>query len=89
METEGIKIFACHGHLYSVKTTLARLAKRAKELGCQVALYGHTHEARESVIDGVTLLNPGSLSRYADKSYLYLIVNDGKITYKTVRVNSL
>ncbi len=89
LEIEGIKIFACHGHLYSVKTTLARLAKRAEELGCGVALYGHTHEARESVIDGVTLLNPGTLSRYADKSYLYLIVNDGKITYKTVRINSL
>ena len=62
---EGVKIFACHGHLYSVKTTLARLAKKAKELGCDIALYGHTHDAREDEIDGVTLLNPGTLSRYS------------------------
>ncbi len=43
---EGVKIFACHGHNYSVKTTLARLASRAKELGCDIALYGHARSAR-------------------------------------------
>ena len=54
---EDVNIFACHGHMYSVKSTLARLAQRAKELDCRIALYGHTHDARESEIDGVTLLN--------------------------------
>ena len=86
LQIEGVKIFACHGHMYSVKTTLARLAARAKELGCTVALYGHTHEAREDKIDGVTLLNPGTGSRYSYKSYLYLIVCGDKITYKTVKL---
>lgn len=84
---EGVKIFACHGHNYSVKTTLVRLAARAKELGCDIALYGHTHEAREDLIDGVTLLNPGSLSRFGEKSYLYLVVNGDKFTYKHVGIN--
>lgn len=84
---ENVKIFACHGHNYSVKTTLLRLAARAKELGCDIALYGHTHEAREDVIDGVTLLNPGSLSRFGGKSYLYLVVNGEKFTYKHVGIN--
>lgn len=87
LDIEGVKIFACHGHLYSVKTTLSKLAKRAKELDCQIALYGHTHDARESEIDGVTLLNPGTLSRYAYKSYLYLVINEGKFTQKIVRIN--
>ncbi len=87
LDIEGVKILACHGHLYSVKTTLFRLAKRAKELGCNIALYGHTHDALESEIDGVTLLNPGTLSRYADKSYLYLVINNGKFTQKIVRIN--
>lgn len=86
-DIEGVKILACHGHLYSVKTTLSRLAERAKELDCRIALYGHTHDARESEINGVTLLNPGTLSRYADKSYLYLVINDGKFTQKIVRIN--
>lgn len=84
IQAEDVKIFACHGHLYSVKTTLSRLAARAKELGCEIALYGHTHRAREDFIDGVTLINPGALYRYGGKSYLYLIVNGGKFTAKTV-----
>ena len=87
LRVEGIDIFACHGHLYSVKSTLARLAKRAKELDCSLALYGHTHDAREDEIDGVTLLNPGTLSRYSQKSYLYLVINGDKFTQKIVRIN--
>ena len=84
---EGVNILACHGHIYSVKSTLSRLAKRAKELDCRLALYGHTHDARETEIDGVTLLNPGTLSRYSQKSYLYLVVNGDKFTQKIVRID--
>ena len=87
LNVEGINIFACHGHAYSVKSTLLRLAKRAKELDCKIALYGHTHDARENVIDGITLLNPGTLSRYSQKSYLYLVINGDKFTQKIVRIN--
>lgn len=87
LEIEGVKIFLCHGHRYSVKSTLLRLAARAKELGCSLALYGHTHSAREDEIDGVTLINPGSGTRYGQRSYLYLVVNGDKTTYKSVRIN--
>ena len=87
LKVEGVNIFACHGHAYSVKTTLSRLLKRAKELDCRIALYGHTHDARESEIDGVTLLNPGTLSRYSQKSYLYLVINGDKFTQKIVRID--
>ena len=86
IEVENIKIFACHGHKFSVKTTLAKLAARAKELGCAVALYGHTHRARADIIDGVTLINPGAGSRYGERSYLYLVVSGDKFTYKTVSI---
>lgn len=86
LEVEGVKIFATHGHLYSAKHTLTRLAARAKELGCRIALYGHTHRADEREIDGVALLNPGTLSRYADKSYAYLVVNGEKTVAKIVPV---
>ena len=84
---EGINIFACHGHAYSVKSTLARLAERAKAIDCKIALYGHTHDAKETEIDGVTLLNPGTLSRYSQKSYLYLVINGDKFTQKIVRID--
>lgn len=87
LEIEGVKILACHGHAYSVKSTLAPLARRAKELGCNIALYGHTHFAGENQLDGVSLINPGTLSKYSQKSYLYLVINDGKFTSKIVRTD--
>ncbi len=86
-DAEGVKIFACHGDRYGVKRGICQLARTAAEAGAQVALYGHTHVAREDVQDGVTLFNPGTLSRYAAvKSYLYLAVYDGKFTGKIVEL---
>ena len=87
LNIEGVNILCCHGNAYSVKSTLSRLAERAKELDCKIALYGHTHDAKESEIDGVTLLNPGTLSRYSQKSYMYLVINNGAFTQKIVRIN--
>lgn len=87
ISVEGVKIFACHGHRYSVKSTLSRLALKAHNEGCKIALYGHTHAAREDEIEGVTLLNPGCGTRYGARSYLYLVVNGEKFTYKIVPIN--
>ncbi|MDE7329974.1 MAG: metallophosphoesterase, partial [Clostridia bacterium] len=84
IEIEGVKIFATHGHLYSAKTTLQRLAARAKELGCGICLYGHTHRAREDDIEGVKLINPGTMSRYSQNSYCYLVINGEKAVTKIV-----
>ena len=84
LEIEGVKIFATHGHLYSAKTTLNGLYMRGNEENCQIVLYGHTHRAREDEIDGVTLINPGNLSRYSQNSYCYLVINGNKFTSKIV-----
>lgn len=84
IEIEGVKIFATHGHLYSAKHTNAKLVSRAKMLGCTVVLYGHTHRADETVCDGVLCLNPGAMTRYSAKQYLYLVADGGKLVYKHV-----
>jgi len=84
IQLEDVKILATHGHLYSVKYTLEKLASRAGQLGCRVALYGHTHTAREDVIDGVTLINPGCMTRFSQNSYCYLVIIGDKITHKIV-----
>lgn len=85
IEIEGVKIFATHGHLYSAKTTLLRLAARAKELDCNICLYGHTHSAREDEIDGVAVINPGCMTKYSQNSYCYLVINGDKFTAKIVQ----
>ncbi|MDE7305862.1 MAG: YfcE family phosphodiesterase, partial [Clostridia bacterium] len=86
ISVEGVKIFACHGHRYCVKSNLYKLAEKAKSLGCGIALYGHTHKAMETQIDGVTLLNPGAGKKYSENSYLYIVVNGEKAVFKTVTV---
>lgn len=86
LEIESVKIFACHGHAYGVKRRLDNLAYRAEEAGAQVALYGHTHDAREDILGGVTLFNPGTLSRYSHNTYLYLVINGDKFTGKIVEL---
>lgn len=58
----NIKIFATHGHLYHVKYTLEYLKETARESGCNIVLYGHTHIKYNSYEDGLYILNPGSIS---------------------------
>lgn len=86
LDIEGVRIFATHGHLYSAKTTCLKLIARANELNCNVALYGHTHRPREEDIGGVKLINPGTLSRYSQNSYCYLVISDGKAVCKIVEL---
>ncbi len=86
IETEGVRILCCHGHKYGVKHGLSLLAARARELGCTVALYGHTHEAGISTEDGVLCVNPGSLGSYAEPSYAFMAVHQGKATPTIVRL---
>lgn len=82
LEVESLRIFYCHGHKYRVKSDLNGLAMEAKKRGCDIALYGHTHCALISEIDGVTLINPGSLRRKVGEggSYCYLVVHKNKAT---------
>ena len=84
LNMESVNILATHGHLYSAKTTLTKLYMRGNEENCQIVLYGHTHRAREDEIEGVTLINPGNLSRYSQNSYCYLVINGTKFTSKIV-----
>lgn len=60
-EAKGHKILMIHGHQYGVKSDLNRLYYRALELGCDLALYGHTHIPISITFGNVMILNPGSL----------------------------
>lgn len=82
LDVEGISIYFCHGHRYGVKSDLHALVLAAKSRGCAVALYGHTHIAGITEIEGVTLINPGTLRNSVGKggSYCYLVVHKDKVT---------
>lgn len=86
IDAEGVRIFCCHGHRYGVKHGLGRLAERAAELDCTVALYGHTHIANIETVDGVLCVNPGSIGDFSEPSYCFLAVIQGKATPSIVRL---
>jgi len=82
LEVEQVKIYYCHGHKYGVKSDLHALALEAKRRGCDIALYGHTHDADITQLEGVTLINPGTLKYALGKGggYCYLVINKDKAT---------
>ncbi len=55
-----VKAFMTHGHLYNVRWGVDALVYAAQEQECQLALYGHTHEADSREIGGVKVVNPGT-----------------------------
>lgn len=59
----GASVLITHGHLQAVKMTLGALAPAAREAGCSVVLFGHTHCPTLEERDGILLLNPGTAQR--------------------------
>lgn len=85
-EAEGKKILLTHGDRYSVKSTLFKLLLRAKEVGADLVFYGHTHIPETCEMDGITLVNPGTLSAYGKQTYCYTVIANGKIISKIVNL---
>ncbi|WP_459130112.1 YfcE family phosphodiesterase [Guggenheimella bovis] len=75
---ENVRFFLTHGHLYGVKYDLTRLSLRARELQCEVALYGHTHVGLTTRDGELYLMNPGSI-RDSKHPYGFIEIKDGLI----------
>lgn len=56
------KTLITHGHYYAVGRDHVRLAEAAKEMGCQIVMYGHTHRPEVTYYDDMIVVNPGSIS---------------------------
>ena len=69
----GHNIFATHGHAYGVRGGVSLLAKRASQIGCDIALFGHTHSYTDETVMGVRCLNPSNKG--------YFIITDEKIEF--------
>lgn len=78
---DNVLFYYTHGHLLGVKAGYEQLYFAAKSRGADVALFGHTHRAFCEEWDGVTLLNPGTLS-YPDASYGVIELANGKPTFR-------
>lgn len=61
IKVDNINIFLTHGHLHQVKSGLAKLSYRAKEMNARVIGFGHTHVAGAKKVEGQLFINPGSI----------------------------
>lgn len=76
------KIMFNHGDRFGVKNGSISLMKDfAKNESCDYVFYGHTHAPDTRMLEGITFINPGSLSlpRNSFASYCMLTENEGKI----------
>ncbi len=82
------KIFITHGHTLAVKGGTGALAKAARQSGCEIALYGHTHVANIKYEDGLYIVNPGSCarSREGGNSYAVIDIRDNGILPSIIRI---
>jgi putative phosphoesterase len=81
------RIFLTHGHYYNVSFGVEDLYDEAVARNCDIAMYGHTHRPFLDTIDGVTILNPGSLSypRQSGHQPSYMVMemdDDGKCQFR-------
>lgn len=88
VEVENVRILLTHGDKYRVKNDLTSLYMRARELECNLVLYGHTHFADVQEYAGVTFVNPGAIysARTGAPSYAYVVVTNGKFVVKIVNL---
>ena len=75
-EVEGKTIFVCHGDKYGVKYGIEQLEQRAKSIGADIVIFGHTHIPLCIEIDNIIYLNPGSLSLPRESSSRRFIIID-------------
>ncbi len=89
----GVDMYITHGHNEKVKYSLDLIYKEAVDCGAKLALYGHTHIVKHDIIDGIHLINPGSIEnpkrlfKYNEKittvpTYAKIIFGDGNFECK-------
>ena len=83
LHVRGKKIFLTHGHAYNVKYSLHALAKKADELGADIAIFGHTHTAYADKIGTLGLLNPGA-SGSSNPFYGVIYIDGEDLSFKVL-----
>ncbi len=93
---EGVKIMAVHGHHELIdrndpedlrQEKFEKMARRAKENGAGIVLYGHDHLAVKFFVDEIMFFNPGEMvygSKYC--SYGVLEISNGEFTLEHAEV---
>lgn len=88
-DIEGKNVFLCHGDSYGVKYGLDMLEKKAKEVGADIVIFGHTHVPLNIKKDNILYINPGSLSSPRDLSrrgFIIININNNDIIIEDINI---
>ena len=86
---DGRKIFFTHGNKLGVKGSTDRLLQKAKDVGADFALFGHTHCRYCETKDGIMMLNPGSAGCPRDglpACYAWIDILENGVVYNHVNL---
>lgn len=81
---EKKRVYMTHGHLYSVKTSLDSVMNTAFCRGADILLFGHTHMTCNKEMQGLRIVNPGSIGYH--KSYAVLEIEHGAVNCEIKRL---
>lgn len=86
----GIKFLLTHGHLLGVNQNLTQLVAEGLKIKADVICYGHTHRLFVKVIDGILVINPGSISLprdFINSGGTYVILTIDQQSYQIAAYN--
>ncbi len=77
VEIGGYRILLLHGHQYGGMAGIGSMRETARENDASIVMFGHTHIPLVDTRDGVTVVNPGSISlpRQEGRKPSYLVMN--------------
>ena len=88
LKVAGHSILILHGHRDMFFGQYGMLAEKAKSQECDIVMFGHTHRYFDDEIDGVRILNPGSIWHNRDgsePSYMIVDLIDGRVLVKRMK----
>jgi len=62
-DLNGHRFFMCHGHRHALYGGYHTLISSAHQSDADVVLFGHTHAPFFKTVNGISLINPGSVGR--------------------------
>lgn len=82
-----VRVFATHGHAYSVKYTLDPLLNAGHFAEAGLVLYGHTHIPRIDYAGDMTIVNPGSSGKGSRPTFALIEISDeGRISARILDI---
>ncbi|MGN1343660.1 MAG: metallophosphoesterase family protein [Traorella sp.] len=73
------RVLMLHSHTCPYRNKDSFMAHLAKQYECDTVFYGHSHVAKDEIVDGVRLINPGSL---------YYSRDGRPVSYCVIRIDS-